>query len=577
MEGCMKRDRKFVSILDKLRISFLTPFLVLLLAIMFILGVQYRKREVDAEIRQVKYEDEILAQTLEARIQNTKSCVNTIIIFLNEVLGTGNLDEDGCPLINNATMRKIYDCMVGTFTTFYNAEQVMVVWKNGTVWYENWTENYFMGTEGKPVLSEMEALGVDKKGRWLREISADSKIKGEGCFFAKQYVEIATGKRLGYVILKTGDIFESIEKADSEKNIYVYDEQGMLMYGTSGEALTEQELHGKLEDWKTDRRHNVNEMELENGWSMISVTDMTEAMEELTHTIIIIMMACILIMILTFLIINQIVVRIMKPVQQLSQHMTDFQEQLPAPIQIPVQNDEIGVLVTRFNEMAGHNKELVGLLLEEKKQQEQLKLSLLQAQIKPHFLYNTLDTIYCLVVMGKAEEGSRMTKLLSEYYRYVLNQGLDWILLSEEVEQIRNYLDIQSIRYRDTLDFVIRKDPKTENIKIPKLTLQPLVENAIYHGIKPTGRKGTLEIEILQQGKTVLLRVRDNGAGMSKERFYDILSGSGKTSEGFGIRNVAQRLRIYYGDRCGMAWEDCPQGTSIVIRIVMERAAVKEI
>lgn len=207
------------------------------------------------------------------------------------------------------------------------------------------------------------------------------------------------------------------------------------------------------------------------------------------------------------------------------------------------------------------------MLLEEKKRQEQLKLSLLQSQIKPHFLYNTLDTIYCLVLMGKKEEAGRMTKLLSDYYRHVLSNGMDWVLLFEEIKYTSNYLQIQSIRYNDILDFEICVEEEVENIKIPKLTLQPLVENAIYHGIKPLDRKGHIRVLVKQKEDIVYLRVQDDGVGLSGERFWEVLQKGAQSGDSFGLRNVAERLQLYYGERCALELEERAQGTTILICI----------
>ena len=247
--------------------------------------------------------------------------------------------------------------------------------------------------------------------------------------------------------------------------------------------------------------------------------------------------------------------------------MNNSREQLPESLSLQLPNNEVGILIDRFNEMTERNQQLVQMLLEEKKNQEQLKFSLLQSQIKPHFLYNSLDTIYCLTAMGRMEEGSKMTKYLSDYYRHVLSKGMDWVLLSEEVAQTENYLQIQSIRYSDVLDYKIVVDKNTENVNIPKLTLQPLVENAIYHGIKPLGHKGNLLVTVSQEDNTILIHVIDDGIGMTLEEFQQSIQQEHQVEEGFGLRNVIDRLKFYYGDRCVVTLVDCTVGTDLLIKI----------
>ena len=577
----MKKERKFCSIMVKMRLAFLALLAAFLMIIIYILGGQYKNRSIDEIIRQITYEDEILAQSLEAKIQNTKSSVNSIIIYLNEILSSSWLIENGGPNIDTNTQHLIYDSMIKTFINFYDAEQVMIVWNNGVTWYENWTENYSMQTGGEELLEKMRELNVDRYGCWLIHIASDMQIGGSGNYLAQEYIDIETGESLGYVILKTTDIFEGMENENSDRMIYLFDPTGSLIQSSDEEVIlrrnayeTAQErqnyaikLKENLESRRSNRRQTINVVQMPGGWEMISVTDMSRELSELNRSIITLLLASFLFALFIYFVIYRIVKHIVQPIQMLSEHMLNSHGELPSPVDIPIRNDEAGILIAQFNEMAKSNKELVHMLLEEKKEQEQLKLSLLQSQIKPHFLYNTLDAIYCLVIMGRNEEGSRMTKLLSDYYRHVLSRGMDWTLLFEEVRQTENYLQIQQIRYSDMMEFSIEIGENVENIKIPKLTLQPLVENAIYHGIKPTGSKGHLQIKITQENHMVFIRVINDGMPFTREKFEKSIAADQSSADGFGLQNVVRRLKIYYQNRCWVDLEDEKEGTSLLIKI----------
>ncbi len=543
---------RFHSIMFKLRLAFLAPFAFFMLAIVYILSVYYRESAVEDMMGQLRYEDEIIAQSLEAKIRNAETLVNTVIIQLNEMLGEEYLSGGG-PDIDMPTQQQIYRCMINTFAD-YDDERIMVVWNNGVSWYQNWTENYSMQKDGKPLLKEMKALEINKKGSWLRSIRADCRIKGEGYYFAKQYTDIATGKSLGYVVLKISNVFESIENENSRRSFYLFDPYARLVITTDRKT---EETYGRMEEQSERDRFS----------SRLSVTDTGEELRGLNVTIASILTVSLLIAVIIFVIISRVIGRVILPIQTLSRHMAGIRDVLPMPVDMGRRKDEVGALAAGFNEMTGRNRELVELLLEEKKRQEQLKLSLLQSQIKPHFLYNTLDTIYCLVLMGKKEEAGRMTKLLSDYYRHVLSNGMDWVLLFEEIKYTSNYLQIQSIRYNDILDFEICVEEEVENIKIPKLTLQPLVENAIYHGIKPLDRKGHIRVLVKQKEDIVYLRVQDDGVGLSGERFWEVLQKGAQSGDSFGLRNVAERLQLYYGERCALELEERAQGTTILICI----------
>ncbi len=576
---------RFHSIMFKLRLAFLAPFAFFMLAIVYILSVYYRESAVEDMMGQLRYEDEIIAQSLEAKIRNAETLVNTVIIQLNEMLGEEYLSGGG-PDIDMPTQQQIYRCMINTFAD-YDDERIMVVWNNGVSWYQNWTENYSMQKDGKPLLKEMKALEINKKGSWLRSIRADCRIKGEGYYFAKQYTDIATGKSLGYVVLKISNVFESIENENSRRSFYLFDPYARLVITTDRKT---EETYGRMEEQsKRDRFSSrlsealllraadekqgagtgqvVNVRAVNKRWRLFSVTDTGEELRGLNVTIASILTVSLLIAVIIFVIISRVIGRVILPIQTLSRHMAGIRDVLPMPVDMGRRKDEVGALAAGFNEMTGRNRELVELLLEEKKRQEQLKLSLLQSQIKPHFLYNTLDTIYCLVLMGKKEEAGRMTKLLSDYYRHVLSNGMDWVLLFEEIKYTSNYLQIQSIRYNDILDFEICVEEEVENIKIPKLTLQPLVENAIYHGIKPLDRKGHIRVLVKQKEDIVYLRVQDDGVGLSGERFWEVLQKGAQSGDSFGLRNVAERLQLYYGERCALELEERAQGTTILICI----------
>lgn len=576
---------RFHSIMFKLRLAFLAPFAFFMLAIVYILSVYYRESAVEDMMGQLRYEDEIIAQSLEAKIRNAETLVNTVIIQLNEMLGEEYLSGGG-PDIDMPTQQQIYRCMINTFAD-YDDERIMVVWNNGVSWYQNWTENYSMQKDGKPLLKEMKALEINKKGSWLRSIRADCRIKGEGYYFAKQYTDIATGKSLGYVVLKISNVFESIENENSRRSFYLFDPYARLVITTDRKT---EETYGRMEEQSERDRFSsrlsealllraadekqgagtgqvVNVRAVNKRWRLFSVTDTGEELRGLNVTIASILTVSLLIAVIIFVIISRVIGRVILPIQTLSRHMAGIRDVLPMPVDMGRRKDEVGALAAGFNEMTGRNRELVELLLEEKKRQEQLKLSLLQSQIKPHFLYNTLDTIYCLVLMGKKEEAGRMTKLLSDYYRHVLSNGMDWVLLFEEIKYTSNYLQIQSIRYNDILDFEICVEEEVENIKIPKLTLQPLVENAIYHGIKPLGRKGHIRVLVKQKEDIVYLRVQDDGVGLSGERFWEVLQKGAQSGDSFGLRNVAERLQLYYGERCALELEERAQGTTILICI----------
>ncbi len=221
----MKRQK--LSILIKLRCIIFIPLIILFLATVFVLGVQYRRQAIEDIRKQLTYEDNIIAQSVEARIQNAQSSVNTIIINLNEELGASDLSNNGGPTVNINIQRKIYTCMINTFTTFYRAEQVMVIWNNGIYWYGNWVENYTMKENGADILCELNKLGVDRSGRWITHLSTNLNMNNMGPYFVKKYVDIKTQKQLGYVILKPNGTFDAINSNSTSRNLSLFNPESI--------------------------------------------------------------------------------------------------------------------------------------------------------------------------------------------------------------------------------------------------------------------------------------------------------------------------------------------------------------
>ena len=232
---------------------------------------------------------------------------------------------------------------------------------------------------------------------------------------------------------------------------------------------------------------------------------------------------------------------------------------------------ELHELTQSLNSMAGRLQDLID---ENRREQENLKkseLRALQAQINPHFLYNTLDAIVWLAEAGQSREVIHITRALSDFFRISLSQGKDWIPLSEEIKHLTGYLTIQKIRYRDILDYQIDIPEELGSCQVLKLLMQPLVENAIYHGVKHRRGRGLVRVTGRMEDSWLILEVADNGAGMTPERLAQVregLSGSGAESAGYGLFNVNKRIQLYYNQPQGVWIESRPgEGTSVTLKL----------
>ena len=252
--------------------------------------------------------------------------------------------------------------------------------------------------------------------------------------------------------------------------------------------------------------------------------------------------------------------------------------------------DEVGSLAKSFNYMIGEIQSLVrkqGETIEElkrerdyvaevQKQKRKAELNALQAQINPHFLYNTLNAITWQAADQGAEEISILSNSLGKFFRIGLSKGAEVISLGEELEHVTSYLEIQSIRYHSRFSYEIHVNDRCLDFRMIKLVLQPLAENSIYHGIKEKQGAGIIRISVSEEGagkETVAeLAVWDNGAGIPEEKLAFInetLKKGGTDCEaGYGIYNVNERIRLFYGKDYGLHYESSfGHWTKAVLRI----------
>lgn len=237
---------------------------------------------------------------------------------------------------------------------------------------------------------------------------------------------------------------------------------------------------------------------------------------------------------------------------------------------LPKNKDEIGILVQNFNGMLTR----ISMLLDEKYRMGQevknAELKALQAQINPHFLYNTLDLIHWFAALGKTEELMEVVFSLSRFYKLTLSRGEHIIPLRDEIEHVKAYVDIQNIRFDGFLKLEVDVPEELMECMVPKVTLQPIVENSILHGImEKDNSRGTVSIKAEIQGENILIRVADDGVGMDEELVRMLEAGKIKTKgSSYGIRNIKERIQLLYGDCSSLSFQSSPgSGTEVKILI----------
>lgn len=229
---------------------------------------------------------------------------------------------------------------------------------------------------------------------------------------------------------------------------------------------------------------------------------------------------------------------------------------------------EVEQLSKRFNLMLQRIRQLMDQIIYEQETKRKGELEVLQSQINPHFLYNTLNSVIRLAEQGKTEEVVTMIQSLSKFFRISLSKGKNIITVQEELDHIRHYLVIQSFRFKNRFRYEIKAQDEVLSYQTIKLILQPIVENSLYHGIEMMQDEGLIVITAELQDELIVIKISDNGLGMSPETLNTILSGGVKNGggSGVGVRNVNERIGLYYGREYGLAFEsELEEGTTVTI------------
>ncbi|WP_336776799.1 cache domain-containing sensor histidine kinase [Paenibacillus sp. MMO-58] len=359
---------------------------------------------------------------------------------------------------------------------------------------------------------------------------------------------------------------------ESAGNI-VYHPQLQLIYaGLKNEnvELALKHTYGSYIDKTSNSTKIISVQTIGNvGWKVVGVSYKDEAMtsiSELNRSMFQLLLALILIVVLLSSIVSR---RISRPIKQLELTMKNVEHGNFEQTAVGEGPLEVRQLADRFNIMIGTIKKLMRQIVTEQESKRTYELEALQAQINPHFLYNTLNSVVRMVGMNKNEEVTTMITSLSKLFRISLGKGKSVIAIADELEHARNYLVIQQMRFKNKFDFSIEAEDVALNYATLKLIVQPLIENALVHGIEPSVDKGYIRVKVKLDGQDIVIEVRDNGLGMSEERLKQVNAGHVTSSKGsgVGVMNVQERIRLFYGQAYGLHFEsELEEGTTVTIR-----------
>ena len=401
---------------------------------------------------------------------------------------------------------------------------------------------------------------------WHEEINRANggyiiKINGGGAFrqisgkpvisLIRTIYDINSQKPVGIIVINYfDDILKSSysEFDDTEKEFTVFDLQGNIIEGSEKlEKYSDEIREGNISCQVTAIDKNVFIKNIPNTPIVLAEKDNTSAFQFVAPRIIISIIVFILVTLFGFFILGLFIkFSITNPVESLVSSMREVKTGWLRRVSIKLPNDEIGELKNSYNTMLVEINRLIEELVEKEKAYQKAEMNALQEQIKPHFLYNTLETIALLALENPRDEVYDAIETLGKFYRKFLSKGQEEITLSDEVEIVKNYLKLQELRYGDIFHDIYDIDEKVKNVRIPRLILQPIVENALYHGIIPKGEEGDIYINAKQKEDKLVITVKDTGIGASEERISEVLS---KKSQSYGLKSTLDRISKYYSNK----------------------------
>jgi two-component system sensor histidine kinase YesM len=461
----------------------------------------------------------------------------------------------------------------GRYVLNYNGKMNPYVDFTQLSWYQSALE-----AEGKAVISSSHVQNlVEGRYDWVvtlsRRITRPAGTTAAAVFFVD----------LNYNSINT--LCENINLG-SKGYVFILDQNGNLIYHPQQQllysGLKEERIQEVMEStdtsFVTDDQHlyTISRSEY-TGWTVVGVAYVPELLEDINAARRLYLIIAVLLFAVALGLAVLLSDAITKPIKQLENSMKEVEKGNfdHAVVGITTKN-EIGRLSRSFNIMTGEIQKLMEQTEQEQKAKRKNELKALQNQMTPHFLYNTLDSIIWMAEWGKNKEVVLMTSSLAKLMRQSISNDREVVSVAEEVAYTESYLTIQKLRYKDKLEYEISVDEDIQQLEIVKLILQPLVENAIYHGIKYKEGKGMLRVLGWREEECIVLQVQDNGKGMDEETLEHIFEKHVRDtkSNGVGLNNVRERIQLYYGAEYGISFQSRPDlGTTATVRIPARKEA----
>lgn len=515
----------------------------------------------------------VISDRITRVLKDAENCSNYLTVNINEVLKSNELMSEISLRKQKDVTNELYKAKI----IFDEIESIAFVSVNNQIF----ASDYTMLKNKELVLDSTQLGELEKtsgKSIWFpceaREFLV-SDLSKPVLTLGKKVVKITTGETLGYIFVNV-DIGQIENILNNQLINYRLEDKVEKLVSSviSSDYIDEQDVKALLNQIREcntskyeGRNYYIASNKIENyDWELTAIVDLNEFNVGANKILYLIVVIAFVLVVVEILLYNYLSRIITVPLQKLK---TGAEEIAGGNMNLRLHfktEDEIGKLGDSFNYMTEQVQELLNKVDYEARKKQEYELSLLHEQVKPHFLYNSLDIITKLSEMNRHVEARRAIRKLADYYRNSLSDSKEIISIDQEIKIVEDYLELQIIRYNDVFTYEVDVEEVIREMLIPKLSLQPLIENAIYHGLKYKESKGVLKIIGRKLGREIIISVLDNGVGMTEESVQSITRN--QPDGHFGVYSVNHRIKLYFGELYGVKVESVlGTGTKVDINL----------
>ncbi|MBT2728945.1 sensor histidine kinase [Bacillus sp. ISL-75] len=554
--------------------------LPLLILIMFSINVSqsnFEKEVVNSNEARIN----LAGKYLDEKLTESDNILFASLIDEKLIPSISQINDENIPL-NFSTLAYIQDKL---FSIYYGNKHV-----NAVSIYAKESQTVYSIKEADFKVSKINQLnGTAWSNLGVRpNYSFESKLPNQGFSLTRSIIRFENRKIVGGISLEMNwnvidSVIEMLE-SEPESSVFVIDRQGHILYNPNLGKKTSVDFQ-KIIKQMNDSKKNISYLKMNKGYvffkrafnnkvAIVKVVPESILLNGVTKTLIVGIIISALSILLTIILSIYISLSTTKPIIQLVHAMNEVGEN-NLNVSIETERiDEIGLLEKRFSSMVFRINELINKEYKSEIETRNAQFMALQAQINPHFLYNTLQLVGGMAVTHKAEEIYSVISALSDMFRYITGKQGNLVLIDREIEHIKNYLYIQNMRFEGKVQTDLYIEEGTEGYTIPMLTIQPIVENVFNHGFEQKKGLWKLSIEVEKVFDDIEITITDNGVGIPEEKLVDLMEQIKKsthslsTTGSIGIKNVDARIRLYFGNDYGLDISSTVgKGTMVVIRI----------